>query len=482
MTSTVKLSHYIGGVWTPGSGDEWIADLNPSDTRDVVAQVPKGTADDAAAAVAAADQARNAWRALSGPARAEHLYKWAAAMAERQEPLAQAMTREVGKPISEARGEAARCTAILRYYAGEAVRNMGDVIPAQTAAALQFSLREPLGVVVLITPWNFPAAIPLWKAAPAIAFGNTVVLKPAEGSSHVATVLAESAHAAGLPPGVFNVVLGSGARLGPALINASQVRGVSFTGSAAVGAQVAAAAAGRNIRYQTEMGGKNVAIVLPDADLAQAAALTAAGAMRYAGQKCTATSRVIVAREVEAAFLDRLREQVAGLPLGPVSDPKAAVGPVITERSQQSITRALADAGGEQIVPVPVPRSDQFAHGYFVAPTIVRGVSPDAPVAQQELFGPVLTWLTADDLDHALALANNTIYGLSASLFTKDIPSALHYIHRIDVGLVRVNGDTTGVDPHAPFGGMRGSSSGSREQGPAAREFYTEIKTVQINP
>ena len=178
---------------------------------------------------------------------------------------------------------------------------------------------------------------------------------------------------------MFNVVLGSGARLGPALINASQVRGVSFTGSAAVGAQVAAAAAGRNIRYQTEMGGKNVAIVLPDADLAQAAALTAAGAMRYAGQKCTATSRVIVAREVEAAFLDRLREQVAGLPLGPVSDPKAAVGPVITERSQQSITRALADAGGEQIVPVPVPRSDQFAHGYFVAPTIVRGVSPDAP-------------------------------------------------------------------------------------------------------
>ncbi len=482
MTSTLKLSHYIGGIWTPGTGDEWIADLNPSDARDLVAQVPGGTPDDATAAVTAADQALAGWRALSGPARAEHLYKWAAVMAERQEDLAQAMTREVGKPIGESRGEAARCTAILRYYAGEAVRNIGDVIPAQTAAALQFSLREPLGVVLLITPWNFPAAIPLWKAAPALAFGNTVVLKPAEGSAHVATLLAESAHAAGLPPGVFNVVLGSGAALGPLLIDAPAVRAVSFTGSAAVGAQVAAAASRRNIRYQTEMGGKNVAIVLADADLAQAAALTAAGAMRFAGQKCTATSRVVVAREVEDAFLSQLRKQVAGLSLGPVTDPRAAVGPVITERSQQAITRALAAAGGEQIVPTPVPGSDQFAHGHFVAPTIVRGVAPDAPVAQQELFGPVLAWLTADDLEHALALANDSAYGLSASLFTKDIPSALQYIRRIDVGLVRVNGDTTGVDPHAPFGGMRGSSSGSREQGPAAREFYTEIKTVQINP
>lgn len=482
MPQPLKLSNYLAGAWTPSAGDEWIADLNPSDARDVVASTPRGTPDDARAAVAAAEQALGAWRALSGPARGEHLHRWAAAMAERQEALAQAMAREVGKPIGEARGEAGRCTAILRYYAGEAVRNMGDVIPAQAAGALQFSLREPLGVVLLITPWNFPAAIPLWKAAPALAFGNTVVLKPAEAASHVASLIAESAHAAGMPAGTFNVVLGSGAVLGPALLASPAVRGVSFTGSAAVGAQVAGAAAARNIRYQTEMGGKNVAIVLADADLAQAAALTAAGAMRYAGQKCTATSRVIVAREVESAFMARLRDQVASLPLGPVTDPGAAVGPVITERSRDSIRAALAKAGGEQIVPTPVPAGADFDHGFFVAPTIVRGISADAPVAQEELFGPVLAWLTADDLDHALALANGTIYGLSASLFTHDIRSALQYIRRIEVGLVRVNGDTTGVDPHAPFGGMRGSSSGSREQGPAAREFYTETKTVQINP
>ena len=482
MTKTLRLSNYVGGSWTPTTGDEWIADRNPSDARDLVAETPRGTVDDANRAVAAASAALDAWRGLSGPARAEHLYKWAAVIADRLEPLAQAMAREVGKPIGESRGEAARCVAILRYYAGEAVRNMGDVIPAQVAGALQFSLREPLGVVALITPWNFPAAIPLWKAAPALAFGNTVVLKPAEASSYVATLLAQSAHDAGLPAGVFNVVLGSGAVLGPVLLNAPAVRGVSFTGSSAVGAQVAAAASARNIRYQTEMGGKNVAIVMPDADLAQAAVLTAAGAMRYAGQKCTATSRVIVAREVEEAFLTRVREQVAAFPLGPVTDPKAAVGPVISEASRDAIVRALDDAGGEQIVPSPIPAGDAFAHGFFVAPTIVRGVAADAPVAQKELFGPVLAWLTADDLEHALALANDTVYGLSASLFTHDVRSALQYIRRIDVGLVRVNGDTTGVDPHAPFGGMRGSSSGSREQGPAAREFYTETKTVQINP
>jgi alpha-ketoglutaric semialdehyde dehydrogenase len=482
MPSTLQLSHFIAGTWTPATGDEWITDLNPSDTRDVVAHVPRGTPDDAHAAVAAAEQALDGWRALSGPARAEHLHRWATVLGDQQEPLAQAMTREVGKPISEARGEAARCVAILRYFAGESVRAVGDVIPAQAAGALQFSMREPLGVVALITPWNFPAAIPMWKAAPALAFGNTVVFKPAEASSQVASVLAETASAAGLPPGVFNVLLGSGAVLGPALLAAPAVRAVSFTGSAAVGAQIAAAAAARNLKYQTEMGGKNVGIVLRDADLDQAAALVAAGAMRFAGQKCTATSRVIVAREIEAAFLAKLRDQVASLALGPVTDPKAAVGPVITAASRLAIAEALRKAGGEQITPATVPGGPAFEHGFFVAPTIVRGIAPDAPVAQQELFGPVLAWFTADDLDHALALANGTAYGLSASLFTRDVRSALAYIRRIDVGMVRVNGDTTGVDPHAPFGGMRGSSSGSREQGPAAREFYTETKTVQINP
>jgi aldehyde dehydrogenase (NAD+) len=371
---------------------------------------------------------------------------------------------------------------ILRYFAGEAVRDIGEVIPAQAAGSLQFTLREPLGVVGLITPWNFPVAIPMWKVAPALAFGNVVVLKPAEIAAHSATLLAESAMAAGIPPGVFNVVLGVGSTVGKALIEAPGVRAVSFTGSAKVGAQVAVAAAGRNIRYQTEMGGKNVAIVLSDADIAQAAALTAAGAMRYAGQKCTATSRVVVAKKVQDEFFSALRAQIEKLPLGPVNDAASAIGPVISESARASIQSVLKGVDGEPAIRIAVPPTDEYAAGFFMSPVVYRDVAVDSPLARQELFGPVLAGFVADDLDHAMTLANSTEYGLSASLFTRDLRAALSYIDRIDVGLVRVNGDTTGVDPHAPFGGMKGSSSGSREQGPAAKEFYTEIKTVQINP
>jgi alpha-ketoglutaric semialdehyde dehydrogenase len=481
MTGVMRLKNFIGGDWRASESDAWIADLNPSDSSDVLAEVPEGTDEDVRAAVAAAAQALTAWRSLTGPARAELLYRWASAIGDRQEELAQLVTREVGKPIGESRGEAARCVAILRYYAGEAVRPLGEVIPAQVAGALQFTSSPPLGVVALITPWNFPIAIPLWKAAPALAFGNTVVLKPAESASRSALFLAECAAAAGMPAGTFNVLTGSGAAMGPSLIAAPEVRGVSFTGSGRVGAVVASAAAARNIRYQTEMGGKNVAIVLPDADLRQAATLTAAGAMRYAGQKCTATSRVVVSRAVEAEFLDELRTQVAALPIGPVTDAASAVGPLISSESRDSIRRVLSDMDAECIYAGDVSAS-HYAKGFFLSPTIVRGAAADSALAQRELFGPVLASFVADDLDHAIALANATPYGLSASLFTRDLRSALRYIDRIEAGMVRVNADTTGVDPHAPFGGMKSSSSGSREQGPAAREFYTETKTVQINP
>lgn len=482
MLKPSQLQHFINNEWRKSQGDQWIEDLNPSDLSDVVALVPTGSADDALAASAAAATAFPGWSSLSGPARAEHLYRWAGAIGDRAEELAQVMAREVGKPIGESRGEVGRCVVILRYYAGEAVREIGQVIPAQSAGSLQFSLREPLGVVAMITPWNFPLAIPLWKVAPAIAFGNTVVLKPAESSSYLATLLAETALAAGIPAGVFNVLLGSGGTVGAALLEAPEVRAVSFTGSGPVGARVAASASARNIRYQTEMGGKNVVIVMPDADVAKAASLTAAGAMRYAGQKCTATSRVIVASEVEADFMGQLRSQIESLPIGPVTDVSAAIGPLISRASHDSITKALSDANAESLFTSPIPSSAEFAKGNFFPPTVVRGGDPDGILAQRELFGPVLAAFTSEDLDHAIDIANRTSYGLSASLFTADLRSALKYINRIHVGLVRVNGDTTGVDPHAPFGGMKGSSSGSREQGPAAREFYTEIKTVQVNP
>ena len=479
---TKPLSHFIAGAAVGSTGTDVLPDLNPSDERDVIAELPVGTAADAAAAVAAASAALPAWRSLTGPARAEFLHQWAAAIQARAEEMAQAMAREVGKPIGEARGEVGRCIVILRYYAGDAVRSVGEVVPSQAAGALQFTLREPLGVVALITPWNFPVAIPLWKAAPALAFGNAVVLKPSEQSPMMALLLAETAQAAGLPAGVFNVLLGTGAGVGEPLLRAPEVRGVSFTGSAAVGARVAAIAAERNIRYQTEMGGKNVVIVMPDADLDLAAKLTAAGAMRFAGQKCTATSRAVVLPEVEGAFLDKLREQVEGFKLGPVTDPACAIGPVISADARKRVWAALAATTAEVVCGGVEVTGVVFKKGYFVTPTVVRGVDPASPIAQEELFGPVLAVSSAGGLDEAIAIANQSRYGLSASLFTKDVGAALKYIHRIDVGLVRINGDTTGVDPHAPFGGMKGSSSGSREQGSAAREFYTETKTVQVNP
>jgi aldehyde dehydrogenase (NAD+) len=482
MSQPARLAAFVAGAWRPSASDQATPDLNPSDPDDVVALVPRGAPEDAAAAVRAAADALPAWRGRTGPARAECLYRWGAVVAGRQEELAQAMTREVGKPIAEARGEVARCVAILRYYAGEAVRPAGDVIPSQLPGTLQFSLRQPLGVVALITPWNFPLAIPLWKAAPALALGNTVVLKPAEAASHTASLLAETALQAELPPGTFNVLLGSGSLLGEPLLRQAAVRGVSFTGSGPVGARVAAVAAERNIRYQTEMGGKNVAIVLADADLERAAALTASGAMRFAGQKCTATSRVVVAREVEDAFLSRLKAQAEALPLGPVTDPSAAVGPLISEAAREYVTRSLARTSARRVTGGVPPADARFARGFFFEPTVLSEVPEDSVVAQEELFAPVLASFAADDLEHALALANRTPYGLSATLFTRDLASALGYAQRIEAGLVRVNGDTTGVDPHAPFGGFKGSSSGSREQGPAAREFYTETKTVQLGP
>jgi aldehyde dehydrogenase (NAD+) len=277
-------------------------------------------------------------------------------------------------------------------------------------------------------------------------------------------------------------VLGSGGAIGPRLVGHDAVRAVSFTGSGKVGATIGAAAARRNIRYQTEMGGKNVVIVAPDADLDLAASLTVAGAMRYAGQKCTATSRAIVDRRVRDAFLDRVRAQVDALVLGPVTEASAAVGPVISRESKESIDRALAEAKASRIHGGKLPAGDAWSRGFFCSPAIVEGADPDSTIAREELFGPVLATFDASGLDEAIDLANRTAYGLSASLFTRDIRAALAFIPRIEVGLVRINGDTTGVDPHAPFGGMKGSSSGSREQGPAAREFYTEIKTVQINP
>jgi aldehyde dehydrogenase (NAD+) len=480
VTEVASLSHLIGGqlVATDGAATPTV---NPTRPRETLAMIPSGDPEIVRQAVDAAAAAQTSWASLPGPTRAEHLYRWADAINARSAELADAIVREVGKPVGEARGEVGRCTMILRYYAGEAVRGVGEVIPAQAAGSLQYTVREPLGVIGLITPWNFPLAIPLWKAAPAIALGNTVVIKPAEAASYVASLLAQTAIDARLPAGVFNVLFGRGSIIGDSLLRDERVKGVSFTGSDTVGARVARTCAERNIRYQTEMGGKNVAIVLQDADLNQAANLVASGAMRFAGQKCTATSRVIVERSVRDDFRKALIAALESLPFGDPAEDATAVGPVISRDTADFLNDFVANAEGDRIYAATAPTGD-LRDGFFVPPTVIGIGSAKEEIAQKELFGPVLAWLDADDLDHALDLANDTQFGLSASLFTKDIPSALRYVGRIQAGMVRVNADTTGVDPHAPFGGFKGSSSHIREQGPAARDFYTETKTIQINP
>jgi acyl-CoA reductase-like NAD-dependent aldehyde dehydrogenase len=475
-----QLSHFIAAEARNSGGGLSHEHRNPSDQRQVLYRAPIGDASDVAAAVDAATSAFASWRRTTGPARADLLHRWGDAIAARSEELAQAIAREVGKPIGEARGEVARAVVICRYYAGEAVREIGEVIPAQAPDTLQYTLRDPLGVVGLITPWNFPIAIPLWKAAPAIAFGNTVVLKPSENSGGIAALLAETSVAAGLPAGIFNVVMGDGTT-GAELVSNDGVRAVSFTGSGAVGARVQAMAAQRNIRCQTEMGGKNVVIVAADGDLDRAANLVAAGAFRYAGQKCTATSRVVVVSSVMDDFLGRLDKVMKQLVPGPVTEATSAVGPLITARSRKRIEQVLAASGAVPQLRCPIPSGDEWDHGNWLAPQLYRLDDAGNRLAREELFGPVLVALDARDLEHAIEIANDTPYGLSASIFTRDLHTAFEYVRRIEVGLVRVNGDTTGVDPHAPFGGLKGSSSGSREQGRAARDFYTETRTVQIH-
>lgn len=471
-----RLQHFVNGEFVESAG-QVLNSVNPSDPDQVIAQVPVGTLDEVKAAVNAAESAFKSWSNTAGPAKAAFLYKWAAAIEANKAELTQALVDEVGKPFGEAGGEVGRCVALLQYFAGECVRTNGDVIPALVSGSLQYSLSVPIGPVALITPWNFPQAIPLWKALPALAAGCTVVLKPSEMSGYCAELLAKTAEQAGVPKGVFNVIQGD-RTTGAALIGCQEIKAVSFTGSAAAGKIIAGVCSDRNIKCQTEMGGKNAAIVLADADLDKAASLVAQGAMRFAGQKCTATSRVIVVKEVKQAFLEKLKSHIEGLALGLPNAPATALGPVISEASYAKLTNVISELGDRAWQ----PNHEKPAKGWFVPSTLVEDAKSEEALCQNELFGPVLAVIEATDVEDAIEKANSVEFGLSAALFTSNIANALTYIHKIEAGMVRVNGDTTGVDPHAPFGGMKGSSSHSREQGTEGIRFYQEIKTVQINP
>jgi alpha-ketoglutaric semialdehyde dehydrogenase len=449
---------------------------SPQRPDELLLEVEPTGAEGVAAAVERARAAGRDWAAAPALERSAALVAAAEALAGAAAEVTDLMVREVGKPVSEAAAEAARGVGILRYYAQQALDPDGETYPGPSPAALLLSRRRPRGVAGLITPWNFPVAIPLWKAAPALAYGNGVVLKAASEATALALRLAELL-AAALPDGLFQVVPG-GAATGTALIERADC--VSFTGSVEVGRQVAIAATTRGIPSQVEMGGLNASIVLPDADPQRAAATVAGAAMGYAGQKCTATSRAIVVGD-PAPFTDALVAAVEGLAVGDPAEQRTVVGPVINEPARRAVLEAAeqaAAAGGRMLTG---GRAGDGA-GWFVEPTLVDRLPPDARLAQEEVFGPIAVVLPAADEDEAVAIANGVRYGLVGAVFTRDLDRALTVAARLDTGLIRVNAPTSGVDFHAPFGGEKDSSFGPREQGKAARELYTSTRTITVLP
>jgi acyl-CoA reductase-like NAD-dependent aldehyde dehydrogenase len=450
--------------------------VNPHNPADVLGEwEPAGPAE-AQAAVTRAVAASAAGREVPGAGRAKALSDAATALEQRSEEITGLVVREVGKPLSEARGEVARGVSILRYYAQAALLPDGETIPAAAADQLLMARHVPLGVTALLTPWNFPVAIPLWKAAPSLAYGNATILKPSSAAAATGLALADILGAF-LPADVFQVVLGGAAAAGE-LIDHPDVAAVSFTGSSEVGRQITRRAADRGCRVQAEMGGQNPSVVLADADLDRAATAIAYASMGYAGQKCTATSRVIVERSVYSQFRDRLAAAVGALQVLDPADEKTLVGPVIDDGSRASALAAVADSGGR----VLAGGAALDAPGYYLAPTLVELDRPEGPLATEEVFAPVAALIPADSAEQAIAIANDVRYGLVAALFTSDLARALRLTRQLEAGMIRVNAPTSGVDFQAPFGGSKESSYGPREQGMAARAFYTESRTVLIVP
>lgn len=453
-----------------------LTSVSPQRPSQVLATFAETAPDEVAAAVESARAAQQGWAALPAPERAGALSRAAAGVEAASKELLELGIVEIGKPRSEMAAEVARGSAVLRYYAGATLDPGGDTLPSPDGHSFLLSRRIPHGVAGLITPWNFPVAIPLWKMAPALAYGNAVVWKPAPAATAVAQILGEILQRF-LPPHVLRTVPG-GAATGSALVQHADL--VSFTGSSAVGAEIVRQGAKRQIPIQAEMGGQNPSIVMPDADMLRAAHLVAASAMGYAGQKCTATSRVIVVHGT-VGFVDALVETIRTLKVADPADPTTVVGPVISEVARSDALQAVkraCDEGGK----VLTGGGPVFDEGYFLEPTLVANVEPMSPLCQEEVFAPVAAVLRARSLDEAIQIANGVRFGLVSSVYTSDLDSAMESLTRLDTGLVRVNAPTSGVDFYAPFGGAGVSGYGVKEQGKAAANFYTRSQTLTVAP
>ncbi|MFZ5471655.1 MAG: aldehyde dehydrogenase family protein [Myxococcota bacterium] len=476
-----KHNNFIGGEWLAPSTGEWAPNKNPANTDDVVGHYPVSGKKDAEEAVRAAKEAFPAWASTPGPARGRILWKAVELFKARLDELARTLCREEGKTVAEAKGEIQKGINLLEFYAGEGFRLHGKTLPSELRQTLTFTLRQPLGVVALITPWNFPFAIPVWKSAPALVTGNTVVLKPASNTPGTATLIAHIFADAGLPKGVFNLVTGPGGAVGNTLVDHPHVQAVSFTGSNAIGLALNERAAKRGIKVTAEMGGKNPVVVMDDADLDLAVTGILQGAYGSTGQRCTATSRVVVQKGVAKEVVARLvagakkLEVGNGLTEGVDMGPAVDQGQLKTDLDYIQIAQdegATLAAGGKRLV------GGAYDKGYFVEPTVFTGVRPGMRIHQEEVFGPVIAVVEVADFEEALAAANGVEFGLSASIYTRDANVAMKFVEKSEVGMVHVNNPTVGGEAQLPFGGWKSTGVGEREMAEEGAEFFTQLKTV----
>ena len=478
-----QFSNYIAGQWVESKSGKTFPNTNPANTTEIVGHFQASGAEDALEACEAAAKAQAAWSAAPAPRRGEYLFKAAELLESRLAEVSEEMTREEGKTLPEAKGEVKRAINILRYFGGEGARQFSYQVPSERDNVFCYTLRKPLGTVALITPWNFPSAIPAWKMAPALVAGNTVVIKPASLAPLSAYRIVEALHEAGIPAGVLNYVTGAGGAVGNTLIEHPAVRAVSFTGSCEVGNALYEKVTRRKLRVQLEMGGKNPTIVLKDADLDFAVDVLVNGAFFSTGQKCTACSRAIIEKAIYEPLLEKLIAKTRKLKVGNGLEAGVDIGPAVDASQLETDLKYIAIAKNEGATLVCGGKrltGGIYDLGYFVEPTLFTGVTPEMRIAQEEVFGPVLGLMVASDFEDAMRLANGVRFGLSASIVSRDLTRVHQFINGIEAGLITVNLPTAGVEYQLPFGGTKESSFGMREQGPAALDFYTETRTVYM--
>ncbi len=480
----INCENYINGQWVSARSQATLESRNPADWRELVAKFPRSDAADVDAAVAAARKAFSSWRLVPAPARAEKVYRLGGLLLQHKEKLAQLIAQEMGKPLTEARGDVQEAIDCALYSAGEGRRLFGQTTPSETPNKFAMSVRMPVGVCALITPWNFPVAIPCWKALPALVCGNTVILKPAEDTPACATYLMQLFHEAEFPVGVINLVHGLGEEAGAALVAHPDVNLVSFTGSSETGAEVGSMCGRTYKRVCLEMGGKNAQIVMEDADLQLAIEGALWGAFGTSGQRCTATSRLILHRDIKDKFTQMLLERTSKLRLGAGTDSSTEVGPLINSAQIQRVSHYMEIAraeGAKVLIGGGIASNGELQHGYFFEPTILDKATPDMRVAREEIFGPVVALIEVGSFEEAIAVLNDTPYGLSSSVYTRDINRAFQAMRDIEAGITYINGPTTGAEVHLPFGGVKQTGNGHREVSTTALDVFTEWKTVYVD-